>query len=66
MLPLRVIVDDHCGTPEDWAGLTGAVGYAGTCFFRVADVGAAAPRGTIGGGGEVLGGVCPGDDVSDQ
>ena len=21
--PLRVIVDDHCGTPEDWAGLTG-------------------------------------------
>jgi type VII secretion protein EccCa/type VII secretion protein EccCb len=38
VLPLRVIVDDHCATPEDWAGLTGAVGYAGTCFIRVADV----------------------------
>jgi S-DNA-T family DNA segregation ATPase FtsK/SpoIIIE len=34
--PLRVIVDDQCATPEDWAGLTGAVGYAGTCFIRVA------------------------------
>ncbi|MDQ2636958.1 MAG: type VII secretion protein EccCa [Actinomycetota bacterium] len=35
-LPLRVIVDDNCATPEDWAGLTGATGYAGTCFVRLA------------------------------
>jgi S-DNA-T family DNA segregation ATPase FtsK/SpoIIIE len=34
--PLRVIVDDHCATPEDWAGLTGAAGYAQTCFVRLA------------------------------
>ncbi|HZA10649.1 type VII secretion protein EccCa [Mycobacterium sp.] len=34
--PFRVIVDDHCGTPEDWAGLTGQRGYAGTCFVRLA------------------------------
>jgi S-DNA-T family DNA segregation ATPase FtsK/SpoIIIE len=35
-LPLRVIVDDHCTTPEDWAGLTGNNGYDGTCFIRLA------------------------------
>ena len=35
-LPFRVIIDDHCGTPEDWAGLTGSAGYAGTCFVRLA------------------------------
>jgi type VII secretion protein EccCa/type VII secretion protein EccCb len=35
-LPLRVIVDDHCATPEDWAGLTGNSGYDGTCFIRLA------------------------------
>lgn len=34
--PFRIIVDDHCGTPEDWAGLTGSSGYAGTCFVRLA------------------------------
>lgn len=36
VLPLRIIVDDNCGTAEDWAGLTGASGYAGTCFVRLA------------------------------
>ncbi|PXX01564.1 type VII secretion protein EccCa [Mycolicibacterium moriokaense] len=36
MLPLRVVIDDGCGTPEDWAGLTGSAGYAGTCFIRLA------------------------------
>ena len=35
-LPLRVIIDDNCGTPEDWAGLTGNSGYDGTCFVRLA------------------------------
>ena len=35
-LPLRVIIDDHCATPEDWAGLTGKIGYDGTCFVRLA------------------------------
>ncbi|WP_431241074.1 type VII secretion protein EccCa (plasmid) [Mycolicibacterium aichiense] len=35
-LPLRIIVDDNCATAEDWAGLTGATGYAGTCFIRLA------------------------------
>ena len=35
-LPLRVIIDDSCGSAEDWAGLTGATGYAGTCFIRLA------------------------------
>lgn len=37
-LPLRIIVDDNCATAEDWAGLTGATGYAGTCFIRLATV----------------------------
>ena len=36
VLPFRVIIDDNCGTPEDWAGLTGSAGYAGTCFVRLA------------------------------
>ena len=36
VLPLRVIIDDACGTPEDWAGLTGSGGYAGTVFIRLA------------------------------
>ena len=35
-LPLRVIIDDHCATAEDWAGLTGNSGYDGTCFVRLA------------------------------
>lgn len=35
VLPLRIIIDDGCGTPEDWAGLTGSAGYAGTCFIRL-------------------------------
>ncbi|MDG4667962.1 type VII secretion protein EccCa [Mycobacterium sp. 236(2023)] len=36
VLPLRIVIDDSCGTPEDWAGLTGSAGYAGTCFLRLA------------------------------
>ncbi len=36
VLPLRVIIDDAAGTPEDWAGLTGSGGYAGTVFIRLA------------------------------
>jgi S-DNA-T family DNA segregation ATPase FtsK/SpoIIIE len=36
VLPLRAIVDDGVGSAEDWAGLTGATGYAGTCFIRLA------------------------------
>lgn len=35
-LPLRIVIDDNCATPEDWAGLTGATGYAGTSFIRLA------------------------------
>ncbi len=35
-LPLRVVIDDHCATAEDWAGLTGNNGYDGTCFVRLA------------------------------
>ena len=31
-----MIIDDNCGTPEDWAGLTGNSGYDGTCFVRLA------------------------------
>jgi S-DNA-T family DNA segregation ATPase FtsK/SpoIIIE len=34
--PLRVIIDDHSATPEDWAGLTGGSGYSATCFIRLA------------------------------
>ncbi|MDT5117522.1 MAG: hypothetical protein QOE30_3261 [Mycobacterium sp.] len=36
VLPLRVVIDDGCGTAEDWAGLTGSAGYSGTCFLRLA------------------------------
>ena len=36
VLALRVVVDDAAGTPEDWAGLTGSGGYAGTVFLRLA------------------------------
>ena len=36
VLPFRVIIDDNCATPEDWAGLTGSAGYAGSCFVRLA------------------------------
>ena len=43
LLPLRVVIDDACGTPEDWAGLTGSGGYAGTCFVRLADAVPARP-----------------------
>jgi S-DNA-T family DNA segregation ATPase FtsK/SpoIIIE len=49
VLPLRVVIDDHCGTAEDWAGLTGAVGYAGTCFIRLASHVPARPAAAIGG-----------------
>ena len=63
--PLRVIVDDSCGTPEDWAGLTGAAGYAGTCFLRLASS-APTGRGRFGGWVEVLGGFCPGNPVPHQ
>jgi type VII secretion protein EccCa/type VII secretion protein EccCb len=41
--PFRVIIDDNCGTPEDWAGLTGQRGYAGTCFVRLAPSAPAPP-----------------------
>lgn len=37
VLPLRIVIDDGCGTPEDWAGMTGSGGYAGTCFIRLAE-----------------------------
>jgi DNA segregation ATPase FtsK/SpoIIIE-like protein len=50
VLPLRVVVDDHCATPEDWAGLTGAVGYAGTCFVRVAEALPPRPAAAVGAG----------------
>lgn len=43
VLPLRVVIDDGCGTPEDWAGLTGSAGYAGTCFLRLASAMPAPP-----------------------
>lgn len=45
-LPLRVIIDDHCATPEDWAGLTGNSGYDGTCFIRLAPSVPAPPQST--------------------
>lgn len=60
VLPLRIIVDDCCGTPEDWAGLTGATGYAGTCFVRIAS--SVPPRpaeATIGGGAKYWVGFSP-------
>ena len=50
VLPLRVIVDDNCATPEDWAGLTGALGYAGTCFIRLAADVPARPAAALSGG----------------
>jgi hypothetical protein len=31
-----VIVDDHCGTAEDWAALTGKRGVGRVCFLRLA------------------------------
>lgn len=34
--PLWVIVDDHCGTAEDWAALTGKRGVGRVCFVRLA------------------------------
>jgi len=49
-LPLRIIVDDHCASAEDWAGLTGATGYAGTCFVRLAPVEPPRPAGGLAGG----------------
>ena len=58
-VPLRVIVDDNCATPEDWAGLTGAVGYAGTCFIRVAEVLPPRPAAAVGGGGKYWVGFAP-------
>ena len=49
-LPLRFIVDDNCGTPEDWAGLTGRQGYAGSCFLRLAPAVPAPPAAVSFGG----------------
>ncbi|MEE6140370.1 type VII secretion protein EccCa [Mycobacterium sp. 050128] len=57
--PLRVIVDDHCATPEDWAGLTGALGYASTCFIRLAERVPPRPGGTLGGGAKQWVGFSP-------
>jgi S-DNA-T family DNA segregation ATPase FtsK/SpoIIIE len=51
-LPLRIIVDDNCATPEDWAGLTGATGYAGTCFIRVASAEPPKPAPAVAAGGQ--------------
>jgi DNA segregation ATPase FtsK/SpoIIIE-like protein len=34
--PLWVIVDDHCGAAEDWAGATGKRGVGRVCFLRLA------------------------------
>ena len=48
VLPLRIVIDDGCGTPEDWAGLTGSAGYAGTCFIRLAPSMPAAPPDSYG------------------
>jgi S-DNA-T family DNA segregation ATPase FtsK/SpoIIIE len=59
VLPLRVIVDDNCATPEDWAGLTGAVGYAGTCFIRVAEALPPRPAAAVGGGAKHWVGFAP-------
>jgi S-DNA-T family DNA segregation ATPase FtsK/SpoIIIE len=47
--PLRVIIDDAAGTPEDWAGLTGSGGYAGTVFIRLAAELPARPGESLGG-----------------
>ena len=58
-LPLRVIVDDNCATPEDWAGLTGAAGYAGTCFIRVAEVVPPRPAAALAGGAKYWVGFAP-------
>jgi type VII secretion protein EccCa/type VII secretion protein EccCb len=57
--PLRVIVDDHCGTPEDWAGLTGAAGYAGTCFVRLASSPPPRPGDALMGGSKYWVGFAP-------
>ncbi|WP_230022398.1 hypothetical protein [Mycolicibacterium mageritense] len=35
-MPFQVIIDDACGTPEEWSGLTGSNGYASRCFIRLA------------------------------
>ena len=59
-LPLRVIIDDDCGTPEDWAGLTGSAGYAGTCFIRLAPRCRVPPPDTF---GAKLGGLRSGDHL---
>jgi type VII secretion protein EccCa/type VII secretion protein EccCb len=57
--PLRVIVDDNCGTPEDWAGLTGAAGYAGTCFLRLASSAPPRPADALVGGSKYWVGFAP-------
>lgn len=59
VLPLRVIIDDNSGTPEDWAGLTGANGYAGTCFIRLAAEVPARPPAAMAGGGRYWVGFAP-------
>jgi type VII secretion protein EccCa/type VII secretion protein EccCb len=58
-LPLRVIVDDNCATPEDWAGLTGAVGYAGTCFVRLASEMPPRPTAAVAGAAKFWVGFAP-------
>ena len=57
--PFRVIVDDDCGTPEDWAGLTGALGYAGTCFVRLASSPPPRPPDALIGGAKYWVGFAP-------
>ena len=58
-LPMRVIVDDNCATPEDWAGLTGAVGYAGTCFVRLAQEMPPRPTAAVAGAAKFWVGFAP-------
>ncbi len=58
-LPLRIIVDDSCGTPEDWAGLTAATGYAGTCFIRLAASEPPRPSAAVSAGGRYWVGFAP-------
>ncbi len=52
--PLRIIIDDACGQASAWSGLTGAAGYDGTCFLRLA---AEVPPPPAGLGGTVVGWV---------
>ena len=58
-LPLRIVIDDNCGTPEDWAGLTGATGYAGTCFIRLATAEPPRPGAAVAAGARYWVGFAP-------